>query len=227
MSKCRLIPGASLLALLAMSGGLVSCSSNGTNSDQSQSASSSSPASPGGAASKPRATTIAIPENTPLSITVDQTLTSSQTRTGDTFEASVATPLVIDSRTVVPRGAKVKGYVAEATPSGRLQNPGTLVVALKSIEIEGKSYDLSTDTVSRKGDSHKTRNAEMIGGGAAAGAIIGAIAGHGKGAAIGAAAGAGAGTAGAAATGKKDVSIPAETQLTFHLKQSLSVTLKG
>jgi hypothetical protein len=160
-------------------------------------------------------------------VTVDQTLASNQSHSGDSFDASVAEDLAIDGKTVIPRGAKVKGRVTEANPSGRLQNPGSLSGTLTAIEIDGKSYDIATDSFARKADSHKTRNAEFIGGGAAAGAIIGAIAGHGKGAAIGAAAGAGAGTAGAAATGKKDVSIPAETRLTFHLKQALSFTVKA
>ena len=65
---------------------------------------------------------------------------------------------------------------------------------------------------------HKGRNAKAIGGGAAAGAIIGALAGGGKGAAIGAGAGGAAGTAGAAATGKKNVSFPVESILTFTIR---------
>ncbi len=63
----------------------------------------------------------------------------------------------------------------------------------------------------------------MIGGGTGLGAIIGGIAGGGKGAAIGALAGAGAGTAGATMTGKRDISIPAETVLSFKLSQPLQL----
>ena len=57
----------------------------------------------------------------------------------------------------------------------------------------------------------------MATGGAALGAIIGAIAGGGKGAAIGAASGAGAGTAVQVVTGGQKVHIPSETRLTFTL----------
>ena len=58
----------------------------------------------------------------------------------------------------------------------------------------------------------------MIGGGAVAGTIIGAMVGSGKGAAIGAVTGAAVGTGGAIATGKKEILIPAETVLTFRLR---------
>ena len=67
------------------------------------------------------------------------------------------------------------------------------------------------------------RSAALIGGGAGAGAIIGALAGGGKGAAIGAAVGAGAGTAGAGLTGNQDINIPAESLLSFKLQSPVEV----
>jgi hypothetical protein len=65
----------------------------------------------------------------------------------------------------------------------------------------------------------------LIGGGAGAGALIGGLAGGGKGAAIGALAGAGAGTAGAALTGNKDIVIPAESMVNFHLTAPVTITV--
>jgi hypothetical protein len=225
MQNSRIFP-ASPFAVLVMALIFLGCSSAPSSTDQSATSGGAKPAS-GGLLSKLTEKTIVLPEGTSMSVTVDQTLSSEQSHSGDSFDASVAEPVVIEGKTVIPKRAKVTGRVVEASASGRLQHPGSLTVALSSVEVEGKSYDISTDSVSRKGGSHKNRNLGIIGGSAAGGAIIGAIAGHGKGAAIGAAAGAGAGTAGAAITGKKDVSIPAETRITFHLKQAVSVTVKG
>jgi hypothetical protein len=62
-----------------------------------------------------------------------------------------------------------------------------------------------------------------VGGGALIGTIIGAVVGHGKGAAIGAAVGAAGGAGAEVLTKGKQVSIPAETVLTFSLNNSVTL----
>ena len=57
--------------------------------------------------------------------------------------------------------------------------------------------------------------------------MIGALAAGGKGALIGAPVGAGAGTAVAFMTGKKDIHLRAESPLTFHLVQPVTIDVKG
>jgi len=133
-------------------------------------------------------------------------LDTGETRAGQTFTATVAEPVVVGGRTVLVRGQRIVGRVAEAVSSGRLKQPASITLELTSAPSEPLRID---------GKSHWVRNAELIGGAAAAGALLGAVAGGKKGAAIGAAVGAGAGTAGAYLTGKKEIVIPPETQLTF------------
>jgi outer membrane lipoprotein SlyB len=79
---------------------------------------------------------------------------------------------------------------------------------------------LNTSAIRVKGKSHKKANIEKIGGGAAAGTLIGALAGGGQGALIGAAAGGAAGTGLAAATGKEEAVLHAEQALTFRVHNS-------
>jgi hypothetical protein len=117
------------------------------------------------------------------------------------------------------------GLVARS--SGHLQTPAELVVTLTSLEVGGKTYEILTSDRSWRGHSHKKRDTELIGGGAGVGGLIGALVGHGKGAAIGAGIGADGGTATAYATGRKDISIPAETPLRFVLRRPITVPQAG
>jgi hypothetical protein len=170
---------------------------------------------------------ITIPEGAQFEVTVDETLASNRNHAGDSFAASLSQPVVEDGKTIIPAGAQVTGRVVDAKDSGRLHVPARLSVALSSVEVDGKSYDIETNTIAETGKNHNKRNIGFIGGGAAGGALIGGLAGGGKGALIGSLVGAGAGTAGAAATGKKDISLAAETRLKFHLVRSVTVSVKG
>lgn len=223
------------IALLATVG-FVGCSGSAQNQADSSFAQGSNPSSASSSAkdtarrttrrreAAPRPVTITIPRGTDLRVSVDQTLSSATAQSGDGFDATLLRSVRVNGKTIIPTNARVRGHVVDAKASGRLKGVARLAVTLDSVEINHRSYDVRTDTLARSGKSHKKRDIVAIGGGSAVGAIIGGIAGGGKGAAIGAAAGAGAGTAGAAMTGKKDVSLPAETALTFRLETPLKVT---
>jgi hypothetical protein len=170
---------------------------------------------------------VTLPEGTNVTVILDQAISTAQNRSGDQFEAHVASPIVIDHQTVIPREARVEGRIVEARPSGRLKGVARLDLTLDSVDINGKSFDINTDDEGRIGKNHNKRNAILIGGGGGLGALIGGIASGGVGAVIGAAAGAGAGTAGAAYTGKKDIRVPAETRLTFQLTRAVTIPVKS
>lgn len=170
---------------------------------------------------------VTVPEGTDLTVVLDQTISTAQNRSGESFRATVAAPVVIGGKTIIPGDALVTGHIVESVPSGRLKGVAKLDLTLDSVEIDGKSYDIATADEGRIGKNHNKRNGILIGGGAGLGALIGGIASGGVGAAIGAAAGAGAGTAGAAYTGKKDIRVPAETTLTFQLTRPVTIPVKS
>jgi hypothetical protein len=152
-----------------------------------------------------------IPSGTRVTVRIGQELSSGKSTAGQTFDGTLAQDLVVNGKTVARSGAPVRGKVTSSKSSGRLHAPGQLAIRLTSVD----GQPVTTASKFFKGKSHTKSNAYKIGGGAAAGALIGGLVGGGKGAAIGTVAGAGAGTAGAAATGKMEATVPAETALTF------------
>src|SRR5712671_893224 len=175
------------------------------------------------AASKPVAQTITIPAGTVITVRLGETLSSKSSSSGQGFSATVAEPVVVDGKTVIEKGAAARGTVVDAKSMGHFKGGALLEVRLSSISINGKETSVNTGMVARSVAGKGKRSAGFIGGGAGAGALIGALAGGGKGAAIGAAAGAGAGTAGAAFTGNKEIVLRAESPLSFRLTQPVEV----
>ena len=158
----------------------------------------------------------AIPVGTKVTVRLGQAISSESAHTGDTWQGTLANDIVVNGQTIARAGDAVKGKVTYAKSSGRLKTPGQVTIRLT--EVNGIS--VTSSAVGAKGKSHTKSNATKIGGGAAAGALIGGLAGGGKGALIGAGVGAGAGTGVAAATGKQDVTLSAETARTFTITSS-------
>jgi hypothetical protein len=158
-----------------------------------------------------------IPAGTKLIVRIDTQINSRTARAGDVVRANLARDLVVQGKTVAKAGAPVGGKVTYAKPSGRLHAPGELALRLTSVQINGRMVPISTTAYRAKGKSHTKSNVTKIGGGAAAGAILGGVFGGGKGALIGTAAGGAAGTGLAAATGKQEAVIHAESVLMFSM----------
>ncbi|SRR5579871_3916446 len=169
---------------------------------------------------------ILVKPGTEIVVTADQEVSSKTNNSGDQFDASVAEPVVVGDKVIIPRGAKASGTVVDAKSAGRFKGNAELTVALDSVTVRGKQYRLKTSEVTKASKGRGKRTAEGAGGGAVVGALIGAIAGGGKGAAIGAAAGGGAGTGAAAMTGERDVVINPESKLSFKLENALQIEPK-
>ncbi|MDT7543055.1 MAG: hypothetical protein QOE33_2959 [Acidobacteriota bacterium] len=169
-----------------------------------------------------------------MRVRLNNELTSSTARVGDTFSTNTTEPVYAEGVEVVPVGSKVWGRVSSVTRAGR-RTPGNISVRFTSIQlpnnarypISGSLTTMQTDQVKSdnestvKGTSNQKRDAVFIGGGAATGALIGAIAGGGKGAAIGAILGGGLGTGARVYEKEKEADVKSGTEFGVSLNQSV------
>jgi hypothetical protein len=180
----------------------------------------STPASP---ARQPQ--TVTIEAGTSLMVRLGETISTKTKVAGDSFRGTLDQPIIMNGFVIADRGSRVVGRVVSAQKGGHLSGSSDLSLQVTEINTtDGQTVRVQTSPWEKKGDSNTAGNVEKIGGGAALGAIIGAIAGGGKGAAIGAAGGGAAGTGVAAATGGKPTVVPVETRIAFRLDAPVTIT---
>lgn len=169
---------------------------------------------------------VVLEAGTALKVRTTNTLSTKLQKAGDTFEVSLAEPIVVGGREVVPRNTMLMGHIVDTDAGGRVKGVATMAVELNHLHTpDGKMVEIATNSVSVEANSSVKKDAVKVGVGAAIGTAIGAIAGGKKGAGIGAATGAGAGTAVVLGTRGDAAEIPAETLLDFSLRSP--VTLPG
>ena len=127
-----------------------------------------------------------------------------------------------NNKVAIPRGSDVELMVRDI-------GHHTLALDLNAVLVNGKRYAVATYDVTQSGEKKNgvganKRTGKFVGGGALFGTLIGAVAGGGKGAAIGALTGGAAGAAGQMATRGSQVHVPAESLLTFQLRQPLTLS---
>jgi hypothetical protein len=181
------------------------------------------PAAPAPQAPPPPAV-IDLPSGTRIHVRLDQDLGSKISQSGDSFTATVADDVIVNGQTVIHKGVRADGTVVDAKALGHFKGGALLQIRLDRVHTNWGSYPLASSTIDQVEKGKGKRTALFAGGGGAFGALVGGLAGGGKGAVIGALAGGGAGTAGSALTGNKEIILPAETLLTFHLERSVHIT---
>jgi YMGG-like Gly-zipper len=202
------------------------------------SSSSAAPASPAPVVQAPPASSqtsstgtpgadVLVPAGTHLVVRMIDGIDSNRNQVGDTFQASLEEPLIVDSTQVAAKGTTVYGKLEQVKSAGSIKGQSELRLVLTGIVLNGATRNIVTGEYSVQGSSRGKQTAERAGIGAALGGVIGAIAGGGKGAAIGAGVGAGAGTAVQVLTHGQQVHVPSETVLNFTLEQPVQLPVSS
>jgi hypothetical protein len=167
-----------------------------------------------------------IPTGSTLVVRMLDSINSERNKVGDTFIATLEEPLVQGGVEVIPRGADIRGRIANVNEAGRIAGSAQLGLELTQVTVNGIPYSLTTSEYQEVGEGRGAQTAKRAGVGAGIGAVIGAIAGGGKGAAIGAGVGGGGATAVQVLTKGEKLNIPSETKLEFTLRSPLVVAGK-
>ncbi|MGA7565053.1 MAG: BON domain-containing protein [Terriglobales bacterium] len=168
---------------------------------------------------------VTVPSGTNITVRLLDSIDSENAQSGQSFRATLDSPLPTDGDAIIPAGDDVKGHIVDVKSAGKFAGQALLVLQIDSISIGGKSYNIDSDPYRRQGSNRATKTAEKVGAGAVLGAIIGGIAGGGKGAGIGATAGGGIGGGVQAASKGQSIQLSSETVLNFTLNSPLTVML--
>src|SRR3974390_3111214 len=178
---------------------------------------------------------ITIPAGTPLTVKLENTLTSFSSRQGDPFQGRIVNPVIVDGKTAIPAGATVQGRVTKVAEPRRLAGKPTIAIFPEAIILpNGERLTLNANLVYTsagkgtdvneegqfKGHGHTNRDLWEIGGGTGAGMLIGGLAGGGKGLLIGGAIGAGA-TVGHWLSKRNSATLPSGTDLMMELSRPM------
>jgi len=125
------------------SGGNMANSSSGGGSGSAMSNTAMSSMKP----EAPRA--LVVPAGTVLTVRLGQSVGSKISSPGETFTATLASPVSVDGKTAIPAGASATGTVVDAKPLGRFKGGASLQLRLTSIAVAGSERSISTSSVSR------------------------------------------------------------------------------
>jgi hypothetical protein len=171
----------------------------------------------------PRRERLELEPGTELQIVLETALSSETANEGDPVVARVERATDESGRTALPGGTLLKGTVYRADSAGRVKGRSQLAVDFNRLVVRGREYRVDTTAILAEGPASHKRDAAIVGGSTAAGAIIGGIADGGKGARKGAIIGAVGGAGAVLATKGREIEMPSGSRWTVQVKNGVRI----
>ncbi|HEY3176601.1 MAG TPA: hypothetical protein VGK94_12670 [Candidatus Polarisedimenticolia bacterium] len=186
--------------------------------------SAASAPAPTPAPAKPQVHMVDVPSGTVLTLALDAGINTKKNVVGDAFTATLVEAIQVDGRDVIPAGSLVHGKVTEAVPAKRGAGNAKLGLSFDELTLPGGYRTAISGTFQEVSESKKKRNAAIIGGSAAGGALLGRILGKDtKTAVIGTIVGGGIGTAVVMGKEGEQAKLPADTPFEIKLEEPIQV----
>lgn len=186
----------------------------------------------------PVPSTYTVESGTIIRARMNTTISSKSAVVGNTFTSTVTEPVyATNGAVVIPTGSTLTARVTNVKKAAKGGEPGQIDVSFVSVKlpngrtrsINGSLTELesgktkSDNEGSASGSKMKNRKVIFIGGGAAGGAVLGAIVGGGKATAIGAILGAGAGFLGERFMKGPEAEVKSGTEFSVFLNQAIAM----
>jgi hypothetical protein len=174
-----------------------------------------------------RVRTLTVAKGTHIVVSLSSEIGTDTHNAGDAWSGTLAQDVSADDQMLWTAGTSVRGIIQQSTPTGRLAN-GEGALAIKLTTVSNTSIDGGIYVVT--GDGKGARNARVIGGLSALGALVGVASSrsHQTDHALGGAAiGAAVGTAVAAGTANTTIKIPASSPITFVVPADEQVNIRS
>lgn len=178
--------------------------------------------------------TVSLPAGSTFDVELATRIHTGESNVGDKIEAKLITPLKgDDGSTIAPAGAVIHGEIADLTRASKSraeEDRASVKLAFTSVETVFGEKTLAatvTNVESLKAGSTTKRDALVIAGSAAAGAILGKVAGHDtKDAMIGGLAGAVIGTGVVMAQKGHELEIPAGSKVSLRSDRPITIVAR-
>ena len=164
-----------------------------------------------------------LPAEASIPVTLETTVSSATSHPEDRVDARVRADVVSGGKVVIPAGSELRGHVVAVRRPGKVKGLAYLSMSFSELLANGKTYRIATRRIGVRGQPSHGRDAKIIGGGAGAGAVVGALVDGKGGAAKGALIGAGAGTGAVLATRGKEVTLTSGSRWRVRLVKPLDI----